>query len=232
MADDRALLRLLSWLSPAFPVGSYAFSHGLEAAIADGRIRDKAGLGDWIAMLLLHGAGRSDGALLAAAYRAAAAGDGRRLAEVAERASVFRATAELATESEAQGKAFLAAIAAGWPEVLAAGDGLLVALSARRPPAAYAVAVGASAAVSGLGLRPTLLAYLAAFAAGLVSAGVRLIPLGQAAGLQVIAALEATIVDAAERALVTDIADLASATWVNDLSSARHETQRVRLFRS
>lgn len=230
--DDGSLLRLLTWLSPAFPVGSFAFSHGLETAIADGLVRDEDALSTWIATVLEQGSGRTDGALLNAAFRAADSVDAERLAAVADRADSFRATAELALESRTQGRAFLSAITAGWPELSAAAGGLLATLGLRRPPAAYAVAVGAAAAVAGLDARQTLLGFLAAFSASLVSAGVRLVPLGQAQGLQVIAALEPTIVRTTDLAMHTDLGDLASATWMNDLCSARHETQTVRLFRS
>lgn len=229
---DAALLRLLTWLSPAFPVGGYAFSHGLETAIADGLIADAPALREWITAVLERGSGRSDGALLAAAHRAVASADGERLAAVADRAEVYRATAELAMESRAQGKAFLTAVAAAWPGVFADDGGLLAVLARREPPAAYAVAVGAVAAAAGLEERRVALAFVAAFAASLVSAGVRLIPLGQTDGLKVLAALEPVVVASVDAALVTDIAELASATWMADLCSARHETQTVRLFRS
>jgi urease accessory protein len=230
--DDGALLRLLTWLSPAFPVGGYAFSHGLETAIADGLIGDAEALREWVGAAVRQGSGRSDGALLAAAWRALRGGDGAELAAVAERGEVFRPTAELALESRAQGKAFLAAVAAAWPGLFAGEAGLLAPLARREPPPAYAVAVGAAAAAAGLPLRPVLLGFLAAFAASLVSAGVRLLPLGQTQGLRVLAALEPTLAATADLALATAISELASATWMLDLCSARHETQTVRLFRS
>jgi urease accessory protein len=229
---EAGLLRLLTWLSPAFPVGGYAFSHGLETAVADGLVGDGPSLRDWIAINLEQGSGRTDGALLAAAFRAVAAQDGERLDAVAERADVFRATAELALESRAEGKAFLAAIAAGWPSLIDDAGGTLARLVRREPPAGYAVAVGAAAAAAGLRLRPVVIGFVAAFAASLVSAGVRLIPIGQTEGIRVLAALEPVNVAVADRALATELADLANATWMVDLCSARHETQTVRLFRS
>jgi urease accessory protein len=227
---DAHVLRLLTWLSPAFPVGGYAYSHGVETAIAQGLVRDAAGLAAWIAVVMHDGSGRSDGALLAAAHGAAARGDEPRLLAVAARAQAFRPTAELAMESETLGAAFVKGIAAGWPEI-AARPPFARLLRRERPPA-FSVAVGAAAAVADIPLRPTLLAYLAAFAAGLVSAGVRLIPLGQTQGLRITAGLERVIGATVDRAMATDIADLASATWLHDLCSAWHETQTVRLFRS
>ena len=172
------------WLSPAYPVGGFSYSHGLEWTVEAGKVRDAATLGDWIEDILKHGAGRSDAILLAETWRAVTAGDERRLAEVAELAAAFAPSAERRLETLAQGAAFVTATQAVWPHPA------LERLAAVAPDIAYPVAVGACAAAHGLPLAPTAQAFVQAFAANLVSAGVRLIPLGQTDGLRVLARLE------------------------------------------
>ena len=183
--DDAALYRLLTWCSPAFPTGGFVYSHGLETAVAEGLATDAAALREWVAGALEFGAGRVDGAWLAAAHRAASARDWERLQAVAEGASAQRASGELALESAAQGAAFLRAARAAWPHPW------LDRLDEATAP--HSVAAGLTAAAHGVRLRAALLGWLHAFAANLVSAGVRLIPIGQTDGLHVLAALEPAI---------------------------------------
>src|SRR5205823_6082899 len=108
------LYRLLAWSSPAFPIGAFSYSHGLEATAASGAISDRASLQRWVAAIVLCGSGRIDADILREAYRAAKTGDGPALAEVNSRGLAYRATAELALESAQQGEAFLAAWQSGW----------------------------------------------------------------------------------------------------------------------
>jgi urease accessory protein len=220
------LARLMIWLSPAFPVGGYSYSHGLEWAVAEGGIADRPALVQWVEDVLVHGAGRSDVILLAAAWRAVVAGDGRRLGQAAELAGALVPSAERRLETLAQGRAFLDAVLAVWPLPLL--DGLWV----EGAEVAYPVAVGACAAAHGLPLFATALAFCQAFAAGLVSAGVRLIPLGQTDGLRVLARLETVIPRLVVTALGAGLADVGGAALGADIASMRHETQAVRLFRS
>lgn len=225
-----ALYRLLTWLSPGFPVGGYSYSHGIEHAVEIGLVRDRDTLGRWIAAILAHGTARIDGAVLAAAWSATAADDAEALARVSEIAEVHRGTAETAAETLAQGRAFLAAVRGGWPHprLDAWADRLR---TAERGPS-YPVAVGVAAALAAVPRPAAVAAYLHAFAAGLVSAGVRLVPLGQSDGLAVLAGLEATVLAAGEAALGADLAELGTATFMVDWTSIRHETQYTRLFRS
>jgi urease accessory protein len=227
MTTEAALYRLMTWLSPSYPLGAFSYSHGLEYAVELGRVRDRAGLSDWVATMIAAGAGRSDGALLAAAWRAAAAGDGTALDEVAALAVAWRGSAETALESRQQGAAFLAATRAAWPHPL------LDALALRhRGEAALPVAVGVAAAAHGVPLAATLTAYLHAFSGALVSAGQRLIPLGQTDGQAVIAALEPVVAAAAASVIATPLDETGTAAPFIDWCSMRHETQYTRLVRS
>jgi urease accessory protein len=225
--DPGALYRLLAWLSPAYPVGGFSYSHGLEAAVEDGSVRNRAGLVDYVSAVLRAGAGRVDGALLAAAWRAADAGDDAALDDVAALAAAWRGTAETALESLQQGTAFAGVTQAAWP------DARFAAFAARHPRRfAASVAFGAAAGCHGVPLRPALAGWLGAFAANLVSAGVRLVPLGQTDGQIATAALHPVVEAAAEAALGAGLDRLGTAAPMLDLLSVRHETQYTRLFRS
>lgn len=224
------LLRVMTWLSPAFPVGAFSYSHGIEYAVEAGLVGDHATLAGWIGDVVAIGTGRVDAALFRAAHEATATEDEAGLAWTIERGDAMRATREIGQESENQGMAFVKAITGSWP---AAGLDRLAALAlAMGRPVVSPVAVGAGAAAHGVPLLPALEAYLHAFASNLVSAGVRLVPLGQSDGLRALAALEPRIADAALAALARPHADIGSATPMVDWASARHETQYTRLFRS
>jgi urease accessory protein len=214
------------WLSPAYPVGGYSYSHGLEWSVEAGKVGDAATLGAWIEDVLAHGAGRSDAIFLAEAWRAFAAGDAGALELAAELAAALAPSAERRLETLAQGTAFLAATLAAWPKPE------LEALAAEGREVAYPIAVGAATAAHGLPLVETAQAFLQAFAANLVSAGVRLIPLGQSDGLRVLARLEPLIPRVVAGALGASLDDVGGAAIAADIASMRHETQYTRLFRS
>ena len=223
-AGAAGLYRLLAWTSPAFPTGAFSYSHGLEAAHAAGAVRDRASLERWVAALVTKGSGRVDADILRDAYRAAASSDRVRLADANRRGIAYRATAELALESGQQGAAFAAAYDAAW------------AASAPQSPEGegycHAAAFGAAAARAGIAPADALLAYLHAFAANLMSAGLRLGIVGQSDGQRILAALEPAISAAAVEALARGPGDFGAATFAADLASMAHETQYSRLFRS
>jgi urease accessory protein len=221
MSTDAALYRLLTWLSPAFPVGAYSYSHGLEYAVETALVRDRDSLVVWVSHAAGRGAGLADAALLAAAWR------GGDFDETCALADSWRGSAETALESRAQGTAFLAATRAAWPHPA------LDALTLRRRNAVMLpVVVGVAARAHDVALAPTLTAYLHAFSANLISAGVRLIPLGQTEGQRAIAALEPVIARTAQTAMTTPLGEIGTAAPMIDWCSMRHETQYTRLFRS
>jgi urease accessory protein len=220
------LARLMTWLSPAFPVGGFSYSHGLEWVVETGKVTNAATLGDWIEDILVHGAGRTDAIFLAEAWRAVAANNAATLGEAAELAAAFVPSAERRLETLAQGAAFMTAVQAVWP--LAALD----EFSLRNPEIAYPIAVGVCTAAHGLPLPATAQAFTQAFVANLVSAGVRLIPLGQTDGLRVIARLEPLIPRIVASALAAGLDDVGGIAVMADMASMRHETQYTRLFRS
>ncbi|MFZ5790921.1 MAG: urease accessory protein UreF [Pseudomonadota bacterium] len=224
---DPALYRLLAWLSPAYPVGAFGYSHGLEWAIEEGSVRDAESLRAWLIDILRHGGGRNDAVLFAQAYRAAVSNDQVALGEIVELALALSPSRERRLETTAQGNAFLKATRAAW--ACTALDRLASAAPGAVP---YPVAVAVAAAGHGIALEPALAAYLQAFMANLISAGVRLVPLGQTAGLRVLAALETEVAAVAAAANAAPLDAVGGAAIRADLASMRHETQHTRLFRS
>lgn len=219
-----ALYRLMAWLSPAYPVGGFSYSHGVEPAVESGLVHDRATLTDYVRTVLGRGAGRIDAALFAAAWRTR---DDAELDALVELAAAWRGTAELSLETAQQGASFTLATTTVWPSTG------LAALAARHDGRiSYPVAVAVAAAEQGVPLRAALAAYLQAFAANLVSAGVRLIPLGQTDGLRCLAALETDFEAATQAGLDADLATTGAAAPLVDWLSMRHETQYTRLFRS
>jgi urease accessory protein len=226
-ADEAAALyRLMTWLSPAFPVGAFSYSSGIEWAAEAGDIVDGATLRDWLASML-DGAGFCDGVFLAHAYRAAACSDDAMLRDVAELAAAFAPSRERHLETTAQGRAYIDIARAAWncdglDRLVAACDGAIV----------YPVAVGIVSAAHAIPLAPTMHAFLHALTSNWISAAARLIPLGQTDSQRALAALEPIVVSAGKRAIDAALDDLGSATFRADIASMRHETQYTRLFRS
>ncbi|HEV7317036.1 MAG TPA: urease accessory protein UreF [Ensifer sp.] len=218
--DTQALLRLATWLSPAFPVGAFSYSSGLEQAVHDGLVTGAADLRTWLETVICHGSGWNDALLFAESYRAI--GDPVRLAAAADLAEALAGSRERHTETMLQGQAFLAA-ARAWPHAV---------FDAIGEKAAYPVAVGAVAAAHDIALEPAVAAYLNASVANAVSVAIRCGVAGQRDGVGVIAALEPVVTATAGRATVASLDDLGSATIAADISALKHETLHSRLFRS
>jgi urease accessory protein len=222
-----ALYRLMSWLSPAYPVGAFSYSGGLEWAVEAGDVKDAATLADWLGTMITHGSVFCDAVFFVHAHAASSARNDEALRAVAELASALASSKERHLETTAQGRAFMNATLAVWPR------DALTRLNTIWPKAiAYPVAVGVAAAGHAIPLAPALGAYLHAVVANLISAGVRLIPLGQTAGQRVLAELEPVVASAAQIAITTPLDEVGAATFRADIASMRHETQYTRLFRS
>lgn len=225
-----AFLRLQNWLSPIFPTGAYSYSHGVEWAVEAGHVHDRTSLVDWLAADLRYGSGRNEAIFFSSAWSCATDDDRPRLLEVAELAAAFRGTAEFALESAQQGSACLATFSQVWCDPLL--DWLSETLSGRDVPSAVAVVLGIRSARQGVPLAIALPAFLQSYVANLVTAGVRLIPLGQTDGQFAIAALEDAVLATSAVAASAGLEDLGSAGLMVDLASMAHETQYTRLFRS
>ncbi|NVK19461.1 MAG: urease accessory protein UreF [Methylocystaceae bacterium] len=230
MLTTEGLMRLMTYLSPSFPVGAYTYSHGVEFAVEDGLVTSGETLRDWVEGALLFGAGHSDGMLFCRAWTLALNDDYTGLSGLNSFANALRPTAEMALECEAQGRAFLSTLLDVHPsEPL---QKLADAIKKIDELTAYPVAVGALAAFEQIQCEPALVAYLHAFGANLVSAGVRLVPLGQTAGQKALMGLENAVKEAAQSAIETDFQDIGACAPVIDWTSMQHETQYTRLFRS
>ena len=225
--EAAAAYRLMTWLSPAFPVGAFSYSSGIEWAVETGDINDAASLRDWLASLLGDGPGFCDGVFLAQAHRAAATHDDARLREVTELAAAFVPSRERQLETSSQGRAFIDIARSAWN-----CDGLDDMIAGCGGAIVYPVAVGLVSAAHDIPLASTMHAFLHALTSNWISAGARLVPLGQTDSQRVLAWLEPVVAATAKRALEATLDDLGSATFRADLASLRHETQYTRLFRS
>jgi urease accessory protein len=210
--EDAALLTLTQWLSPAFPLGSFAYSHGLEHAIAHGAVRDAAALEAWLVHLLRFGSGRADAALLHAALR------GEDACALAATARALAASAERARETEEQGAALVRAVNA---------------LTGRAdPPRPLPVALGVAARPLGLPPERVAALYLQAFCGNLVACATRFVPLGQTEGQHVLARLAPAILAVAREVATLPVDRIASAAFGADLAAMAHETMDVRIFKT
>ena len=215
LIETAALLTLAQWLSPAYPVGAFSYSHGLETAITDGSVADAESLCLWVSEVLQHGSGRSDAILLAASY---GCDDPDAVAEIDALCRAFAPARERLIETDLQGAAFARTTAAIW------GDEI--------PALCYPVAVGCAARLQGLPLELTSAMFLQAFASNLISAAMRLIPLGQTEGQRVIRRLCPICRDIAGATQPGDLADLSGTAFLAEIAAMRHETQHVRIFRT
>ena len=227
ISETSALYRLMAWLSPAFPVGAFSYSSGLEWAVEAGDVKDASSLRRWLAVIIGEGGIFCDAAIFANAHRAVTEDDDALLCAAAELAVALAPSRERQLETTSQGRAFVDAARAAWP--CAALDRLADVWNG---PVAYPLAVAVTAAGHGVPGTPALHAFLQAAAGNLISAGVRLIPLGQTDGQRVLAALEDAIAAAAARATGTALDGIGGAAFRADLAAMRHETQYTRLFRS
>ncbi len=214
-ATSAQVLTLSQWLSPAYPVGAFAYSHGLEAAADQAWLRDGADLEAWLEEVLEHGAGRADALFLAAAWRAKETAD---LAAVDATACAFAASRERLLETRQQGRSFGLVTQGIWGAPLA---GLT-----------YPVALGAAAAAEGLPLELTQVMYLQAFLSNLVAAGQRLLPVGQTEGQQILQRLSCRLPAIAEQTRDGDLGQLSATAFLADIAAMKHETQRSRIFRT
>jgi urease accessory protein len=220
--------KLLTWCSPAYPTGAFSYSHGLEWAVERGTVTNLAGLLDFITAVLERGGGWVDAVLFAHAWRAADQGARAQLCDIAELAGAFRASSETALESRQQGAAFLDVTLKAWPHPRLSE----FASDVRGHVIAQSVAVAVTCAVHGIELRAAIHAFVQVIAASLVSAGARLIPLGQTDAQIAIARLAPMVAATATAALGVELDELGTCTPGLELCSMRHETQYTRLFRS
>ncbi|WP_298257255.1 urease accessory UreF family protein [uncultured Litoreibacter sp.] len=212
MSTDLHILTLTQWLSPAFPVGAFAYSHGVEVAIQNGVVTSSDSLRDWLRGVLRFGSGGNDCILLRAAY----ASDDLQL--VNDTALAFAASSERLLETRLQGAAFAKTAAAIW--------------GGEARDLCYPVAIGAAAARAGIDVDLTARMYLQAFASNLVSAAVRAVPLGQTEGQAVLAALTPDCIEIAQNTRDGTLDDLHSTAFLSDIASMTHETLQPRIFRS
>ena len=218
MSHNSALLRLMTLMSPSFPVGGFSYSHGLELAVADGMVTDFAGVQSWLASLIAHGSAWNDAVLFAEGFRLG----GAELVDLVELGEALAGSKERHLETQAQGAAFILAAKAG-------GYAMPDHLPAK---ASYAIAAGSIAAAQGISLVDGLAAFIHAFASNQVQVAIRLSLFGQAQGVRMVAALEPLIIETASRAALSSLDDLGGSTMMAEIAAMRHETLYSRIFRT
>ena len=214
MTTDPAVI-LNQWFSPGYPLGSFAYSHGLETAIQDGRITSAAELEIWLGDVMQEGSGFTDAVFVHSAFRCVDTAQAQALDATAR---AFAPSAERLMESVQQGAAFARTTSEIWEIAV--------------PPFTHPVAVGFAARVLELPCALAATLYLQAFAANLVSCAVRLVPLGQTEGQAVLRRLGAQCSDISARAAVQGQGGLMSAAFASEIASMAHETLNHRIFRT
>lgn len=222
------LLRLLQLTSPALPVGAYSYSEGLEFLVHSGKVCDRNSLEHWLIQELRYGAVRLEAAVMVRAYRAIAAQNFDQLIYWNRWLSAARETEELRSQSLQMGRSLLRLFQDLHPEAVEP----LQLNSLQQDGCNFAIAFGLVANYWEIEVRSLVLGYLQSWAANLISAGVKLIPLGQTAGQQLLMNLSPIIENASETILELQDDDLFSCGWGLALASMAHETQYSRLFRS
>jgi len=207
---------LQTWMSPAFPTGAYACSHGIESAIAENYINDAASCQAWILDILQYGSGWNDAVFLKAAWTASAKADYHALAEYNELALALQSGQERWLETTQLAASFLQASEL-WQE------SSLIELTGITGPFALPVVIGTFTATQQLPLKSLLPAYLQSSSSNLIWIATRLIPLGQSEALRIIASLESRICAIAKRAGNSCLDDLGSSALLADIVSLRHE---------
>lgn len=219
MTETASLLRLMSWLSPVFPTGGFAYSAALEQAVSRETVRDRDSLGNWIRAGLGHGAQWNDAVFLAAALRAA--DDQGNVADISELCAATAISFERRREAVDQGTSFIEA-AANW-----FSEGALPA-----PGTPVCVAVGTACGLQGIDAESAVAAWLHAFVANQLQAAIRLSVTGQRGAASLLAELEPVIAETAARAAASTLDDLGSRTVLADIAAMNHETLEPRLFLS
>lgn len=226
MLSDALLQPLLAWISPSYPIGAFTYSHGLESAVDDGRTRTAETIVDYVEAVLSRGGGWVDSVLFVHAWRLAQ--EPKDFDALCELATVFRGSSETLLESSQQGRSFLQVTRKAWPHPM------LDDFAQRwgNKPIAHCMVMALACAAHGLPLSTSLHAFMHGIATNLVSAGVRLVPLGQTDGQIAIARLCQKIPAIADRALICELDDLGTAAPLLEMASMHHETLYTRLFRS
>lgn len=215
MRTDARLLTLAQWLSPAYPIGAFAYSHGLESAVRAGWVADAEGLRAWLTDVLEHGSGRADAIWLHLAH---GCDDAQALLALDAEARAFSPARERLREGTRQGASFARTTAAVWGLEL--------------PDLLLPLALGRAAHLTGMDPVPVAALYLHSFAGNLAAAAQRLMPLGQTAAQKVLADLTPLCTELAEATAGAGLDDIASAAFLSDVAAMKHETLEPRIFQS
>ena len=215
MPTDQSILTLSQWISPSYPVGSFTYSHGLEALVNLRWLGNAENLYEWLSNILQSGAARTDALFLAAAYNCSS---DEALIEMNMKARALASSQERLLEMEELGKAFKSITEAVWPIEI---DDLV-----------YPIAVGFCANAEGIELNLTACLYLQAYVSNLVSAAQRLMPLGQTEAQKIIRTLSPICLQVADETRDGNLDNIYSSVFISDIAAMKHETQVSRIFKT
>jgi urease accessory protein len=227
-----SLLSLLQLVSPALPVGAYSYSEGLETFVQTEQIQDSVTLEQWLTQELCYGVIRVEAAVLVRAYRAAIDSDLAQLQAWNQWLSAFRETEEIREQSWQMGRSLVRLLKALPPEQALHHTLLTELTNSADASLNFAIGFAIAAASWQIELPETVLGYLQSWAANLVNAGVRLVPLGQTQGQQILFNLQAQINQTGSEVLQLNDHQLECCSWGSSMASMQHETLYSRLFRS
>jgi urease accessory protein len=222
---DKNILCLLQLASPALPVGAYSYSEGLETLVENNIINNQECLLHWLQAELRYGAIRLEAAVMLRAYNCVKMGDLEALSRWNMWLSAVRETEELRNSSLQMGRSLIQLFGKLQPEIKPLADAVGNSCN-------YAIAFGIAAAYWDINIQAAVLGYLHSWVNNLITAGVKLIPLGQTAGQQLLLNLQPLISDATASILSLEDDNLSCCSWGLSLASMAHETQYTRLFRS
>ena len=209
---DSKLITVMQWLSPAFPIGGFAYSHGLEWAINKGHVGNREELQKWISDLLEYGSLKNDAILIKLVLQ------GSDPKEINELAMALCPASERLSETQLQGGAFCKIMRDVWSLEI---DDLTL-------PIALALAAKNESIDQNL----VLPAYLHSFCSNLISVAMRLIPIGQTDGQKTLRELSPLILDSVRAVAKSDKDDLGSACFLSDVSAMQHEYLQPRVFKT
>jgi urease accessory protein len=225
--ENLTLLSLLQLASPALPVGAYSYSDGLETLVESGAIANPKSLELWLEQELRYGAIRLEAAVMVRAYRSVENSNTEALGYWNAWLTAAKESAELRSQSLQMGNSLMRLLLDLQPQ-----QKLRDLATAAGSPCNYAIAFGIGAANWEIDITSAVFGYLHSWAANLIGAGVKLIPLGQTTGQQLLLELATNIPLATQEILTLEDDNLSSCGWGLALFSMAHETQYTRLFRS
>tara|TARA_B100001248_G_scaffold129623_1_gene97190 strand:- start:147 stop:860 length:714 start_codon:yes stop_codon:yes gene_type:complete len=218
---------VLTWFSPSYPIGSYAYSHGLEYAVEEGLVKDPQTLLGWIRDLLFFGTGYNDSIIINSIYDSVANDNCVEFDYISQIANAIKPTKEIALESYQQGVSFKNILMDVY-----SNSNLTFYLNRLDDCITYPSVVGVAGGIFEVEKKLLLHSYLHAFTSNILSAALRIMPIGQTEIQKIIFQMKGNVEEMTNKSLGLSLSDLGSSVFISDWASSKHQNQYTRLFRS